>query len=50
MAAKYIFHDAVKRALEREGWLITNDPLLLRFGGLDMYIDLGAEKVLAAFG
>jgi XisH protein len=48
MAAKDIFHDAVKRALEKEGWLITNDPLFLRFGGLDMYIDLGAEKVLAA--
>ncbi|ACC79297.1 hypothetical protein Npun_R0526 [Nostoc punctiforme PCC 73102] len=48
MAAKDIFHDAVKRALENEGWLITNDPLFLRFGGLDMYIGLGAEKVLAA--
>jgi hypothetical protein len=23
MAAKDIFHDAVKRALEKEGWLIT---------------------------
>ncbi|MCC5620192.1 XisH family protein [Nostoc sp. CHAB 5715] len=48
MAAKDIFHDVVRRALEKEGWLITNDPLFLRFGGLDMYIDLGAEKVLAA--
>ncbi|MEH2059794.1 MAG: element excision factor XisH family protein [Nostoc sp.] len=48
MAAKDIFHDAVRRALEKEGWLITNDPLFLRFGGLDMYIDLGAEKVLTA--
>ncbi|WP_373525341.1 XisH family protein [Nostoc sp.] len=48
MPAKDIFHDAVRRALEKEGWLITNDPLFLRFGGLDMYIDLGAEKVLAA--
>ncbi len=48
MAAKDIFHDAVRRALEKEGWLITHDPLFLRFGGLDMYIDLGAEKILAA--
>ncbi|MEH1783479.1 MAG: element excision factor XisH family protein [Nostoc sp.] len=48
MAAKDIFYDAVRRALEKEGWLITNDPLFLRFSGLDMYIDLGAEKVLAA--
>ncbi|MBW4511114.1 MAG: XisH family protein [Scytonematopsis contorta HA4267-MV1] len=48
MPAKDIFHDAVKRALEKDGWLITNDPLFLRFGGLDLYIDLGAEKILAA--
>ncbi len=39
MAAKDIFHDAVKRALEKDGWLITEDPLFLRFGGLDMYIE-----------
>ncbi|WP_218653148.1 XisH family protein [Nostoc sp. TCL26-01] len=24
MAAKDIFHDAVRHALEKEGWLITN--------------------------
>ncbi|MDZ8189843.1 MAG: XisH family protein [Nostoc sp. ChiSLP02] len=48
MSAKDIFHYAVKRALEKDGWLITNDPLFLRFGGLDMYIDLGAEKIIAA--
>jgi hypothetical protein len=48
MAAKDIFHDAVKHALEKDGWLITNDPLFLRFGGLEMYIDLGAEKILTA--
>lgn len=48
MPAKDIFHDAVKHALKKDGWLITNDPLFLRFGGLDMYIDLGAEKILAA--
>ncbi|MBD1998092.1 XisH family protein [Leptolyngbya sp. FACHB-541] len=48
MAAKDIFHDAVRRALEKDGWLITDDPLFLRFGGLEMYIDLGAERLLAA--
>ena len=48
MAAKDIFHDAVRRALEKEGWKITDDPLFLRFGGVDMYIDLGAERLLAA--
>lgn len=48
MAAKDIFHDAVKRALEKDGWTITDDPLFLRFGGLEMYIDLGAERIFAA--
>jgi CRISPR/Cas system-associated exonuclease Cas4 (RecB family) len=48
MAAKDIFHDSVRRALEKEGWKITDDPLFLRFGGVDMYIDLGAERLLAA--
>lgn len=48
MAAKDIFHDTVKRALEKDGWLITDDPLFIRFGGIDMYIDLGAERIIAA--
>ncbi|WP_340627206.1 element excision factor XisH family protein [Nodosilinea nodulosa] len=39
MAAKDLVHDAVKRALEKDGWTITDDPLFLRFGGLEMYID-----------
>ena len=30
VAAHDIFHDAVKHALEKEGWLITHDPLSLQ--------------------
>ncbi|MHC5936324.1 element excision factor XisH family protein [Nostoc sp.] len=41
MQALDIFHDVVKHALEKDGWLITNHPLFRRFGELDMYIDLG---------
>lgn len=48
MAAKDIFHDAVKAALEKEGWTITHDPLFIRIGGVEMYVDLGAEKLMAA--
>ncbi|WP_442940534.1 element excision factor XisH family protein [Nostoc sp.] len=33
MQALDIFHNPVKHALEKDGWLITNDPLFLRFGG-----------------
>ena len=48
MPAKDMFHQAVKNALIKEGWSITHDPLFLRFGGVDLYVDLGAEKVIAA--
>jgi hypothetical protein len=27
MPAKDIFHDAVRKGLEQEGWVITDDPL-----------------------
>ena len=49
MAAKDVFHDIVKTALHKDGWIITDDPLHIRLGGvINMYIDLGAEKVIAA--
>ena len=48
MAARDIFHDAVKQALEKVGWRITHDPLSLQIGGVEMYIDLGAEQLIAA--
>jgi hypothetical protein len=46
MSAKDVFHNAVKNALQKEGWIITDDPLFIRFGGINIYIDLGAEKVI----
>lgn len=46
--AKDKFHNAVKNALIKDGWTITDDPLFLEFGGVDLYVDLGAEKMLAA--
>ncbi|MDJ0597784.1 MAG: XisH family protein [Crocosphaera sp.] len=48
MSAKDIFHDAVRKGLEKEGWLITDDPLRIRVGRVDMQIDLGAERLIAA--
>ncbi len=48
MPARDRYHDCVKAALEREGWTITHDPLRLRWGARDMYVDLGAETLLAA--
>ena len=48
MPAKDRYHDVVKAALVRDGWTITHDPLTLRWGKKDMFVDLGAEKLLAA--
>ncbi|MCM0590518.1 MAG: XisH family protein [Gloeotrichia echinulata IR180] len=48
MSAKDIFHDAVRIGLEKEGWVITDDPLEIEIGGVEMYIDLGADQILAA--
>jgi hypothetical protein len=46
--AKDKFHHAVKNALIKEEWAITDDPLFLQFGGVDLFVDLGAEKMIAA--
>ena len=42
------YHDIVRRALEKDGWLITADPLRIRWGKKDMYVDLAAEKIILA--
>lgn len=48
MAARDIFHEQVKHALIKDGWTITADPLTIPFGNTEVYVDLGAEKLLAA--
>ena len=48
MPAKDIFHDCFKAALLKDGWQVTHDPYNLKVGKKDLFIDLGAEKLLAA--
>lgn len=48
MTARDLFHNAVKQAFAKAGWTITHDPLSLQVGGVEMYIDLGAERLLTA--
>jgi len=48
MPAKDIYHDTVKNALIKDGWTITADPLILSIGKKDLFIDLGAEKLIGA--
>jgi hypothetical protein len=48
MPARDRYHDQVKNALIKEGWTITDDPLHVKWGTKDMYVDLGAEFLIAA--
>lgn len=45
--AKDRFHDAVRTALEKEGWTITADPYEVSVGDVDFEIDLAAEMLAA---
>jgi XisH protein len=40
-------HHIVKRCLEKDGWTITQDPFVLRWGDTTLLADLGAELIAA---
>lgn len=46
--ARDVFHENVKKALIKEGWTITNDPLSFKIGNMQVQIDLGAKRLIAA--
>ena len=46
--AKDLVYQAAKNALIKDNWLITHDPYTISFGGVNMAVDLGAEKLIAA--
>lgn len=49
MSRKDQFHEAVKHALEKDGWLITHDPFTIQISeAVKLKIDLGAESTIAA--
>jgi hypothetical protein len=48
MPAKDFYHENLKRALINDGWKVTHDPLAFKWGKKDIYIDLGAEEIIAA--
>ncbi|WP_395140176.1 element excision factor XisH family protein [Armatimonas sp.] len=48
MSALDRFHTAVTNALKKEGWTITHDPYRIISGRRNLYVDLGAEKLVAA--
>jgi hypothetical protein len=46
--ARDLYHQAVRKALQKDGWVITADPYKMRYGGVNYEVDLAAENVLAA--
>ncbi len=48
MPARDLYHPHVLDALLRDGWTVTHDPLPLRVGTRDLFIDVGAERFIAA--
>ena len=48
MTAKDKIHDAVRNALVKDGWIITHDPLTIRYKGARVFVDLGAEQIIGA--
>ncbi|NER92881.1 MAG: fatty-acid oxidation protein subunit alpha [Symploca sp. SIO1B1] len=48
MPARDLFHQAVRHALEKEDWIVTHDPLHIELPDIEVYIDLGANRLLAA--
>jgi hypothetical protein len=48
MPQRDVFHEAVKRALLRDGWTITHDPYPLHYGESRLYVDLAAQAPIAA--
>lgn len=48
MSNRDLFHFAVKRALQKQGWSITDDPLILEIEEILVKIDLAAERLIGA--
>jgi hypothetical protein len=48
MPARDIYHDAVKSALIKDGWVITADPYTIKYKDTNLFADLAAERVIAA--
>jgi hypothetical protein len=47
MARDY-FHYTVVNAMQKDGWNITDDPLNIKYGEVDLKVDLGVEKIIIA--
>lgn len=50
MSRRDTYHETVKRALVKDGWTISHDPLRITYEGTTVSTDLGAEKATIAAG
>ena len=48
MSRRDNLHFPLRRTLEKDGWIITSDPLILVLGDTLLKADLGAEKLFTA--
>lgn len=48
MPAKDFYHNAVRFALIKDGWEILTEDYTLEYGGDRLYVDIAAEKSIAA--
>ena len=48
MSRRDDLHFPLRRTLEKDGWVITSDPLILVLGDTLLKADLGAEKLFTA--
>ena len=48
MSRRDDLHFPLRRTLEKDGWIITSDPLILVLGDTLLKADLGAEKLFTA--
>ena len=48
MSKRDDLHFPVRRALEKEGWAITHDPIVIAFKDLRLKIDLAIERYFVA--
>jgi hypothetical protein len=48
MARKDIYHETVKKALDKDDWKITDDPFQVFVGKKRLAMDLGAERLISA--
>ena len=48
MPARDTYHNVVRNALIKDGWIITHDPLPLQWDDRQIFVDIAADRLLTA--